>query len=455
MHSLSNLISALSLVGAFFLCAAPISPLNAIPVDQAFSYDALNRLTAAAQNTYSYDAAGNLLGITGAERPNLVPYIPSGWDGQIVVSRELETNTDSLVMTATDTLYVDWAVTNGGLGAAGAFQTRLYVDNVLRHTWNTASLQSYDFAFVEDYNLGSLPVGAHTLRIVTDSQGVLTETDEEDNEHSRTFHISVVHSFLGTTLGRPSWTRPHANDIFEPVDLSSVQAAYDMVSFTVPVSGTYFIEETAVEPVDWDNYLFLYTHQFNPVLPLTHVTLGNDDYQRVGLSRLEMLLEAGTVYFLISTGFANDSQGAYSAIITGPSVPSFLPVSQSWRQQYFGTTTNSGSAADGADFDHDGVANLLEWASGQDPTATNGLPTAMQRAGSSLEFDYQRSVSALNAGTAFTVEWSAVPTSLGPWSTTGITETILSTSDGVQQVRAVVPMAGQARRFVRLKVTGP
>ena len=45
-----------------------------------------------------------------------------------------------------------------------------------------------------------------------------------------------------------------------------------------------------------------------------------------------------------------------------------LTLLEAWRQQYFGTTANSGSAADTADPDGDGNANLFEYLAGLVPT---------------------------------------------------------------------------------------
>ena len=52
----------------------------------------------------------------------------------------------------------------------------------------------------------------------------------------------------------------------------------------------------------------------------------------------------------------------------------------SWRQQYFQTASNTGDAADTADYDHDGIQNLVEYALGLNPTVASGLtalPTAV------------------------------------------------------------------------------
>ena len=97
--------------------------------------------------------------------------------------------------------------------------------------------------------------------------------------------------------------------------------------------------------------------------------------------------------------------------------------------------------------------NYLEWACHLDPTLPSAPPVALVRNGANLEFTYSRSVSAINAGTTFTVEWSDALAPPG-WSTSGVSETILSDNGTVQQVKALVP-AGNGPRFVHLKVSGP
>ena len=147
---------------------------------------------------------------------------------------------------------------------------------------------------------------------------------------------------------------------------------------------------------------------------------------------------------------AADAGAAYIFTGLGPS----LTAQQIWRQQYFGTTSNSGNAADDFDFDGDGLVNFLEWVCNLNPTLPSTLPVTIVSNGTTLEFTYTRRVSAVNAWAVFTVEWSdtLVPPS---WSTSGVSETILSDNGTVQQVKALVPAGSSGQRFVHLKVTGP
>lgn len=126
-----------------------------------------------------------------------------------------------------------------------------------------------------------------------------------------------------------------------------------------------------------------------------------------------------------------------------------------WRLSTFGSAAASGPTEDLADPDGDGVVNLLEFATGQSPASSNTLSTQVQpAAGATLEFYYPRSITALNAGTSFFVEWNDTLTS-GTWSSSGVSQQVISSNGTTQQVRATLPAGTGGRRFVRLRVTPP
>jgi len=152
---------------------------------------------------------------------------------------------------------------------------------------------------------------------------------------------------------------------------------------------------------------------------------------------------------LIFTANVNGASGrSIKATFTLPNAQ------QSWRQQYFSTTANTGSAADNADPDNDGLPNLIEWACYLNPVTNSAMSNAPVRTGATLEFTYNRSASAMNAGTSFTVEWSDTLPGAN-WSNSGVTEQLLSDNGTVQQIKANVPAGTNNRRFIRLKVTAP
>ena len=124
-----------------------------------------------------------------------------------------------------------------------------------------------------------------------------------------------------------------------------------------------------------------------------------------------------------------------------------------WRQFYFGTSSNSGSAADTADFDGDGISNLVEFATGTNPAQGSGTPGAFQP-GNLAEFIFSRSHDAINAGISLTAERNGSLTAAG-WTSAGITLHVLSDDGHTQQVCATLPDDNAKRRFVRLTATAP
>jgi len=129
-----------------------------------------------------------------------------------------------------------------------------------------------------------------------------------------------------------------------------------------------------------------------------------------------------------------------------------LSRAQAWRHRHFGTTANTGTTADDADFDGDGIPNLIEKACNLDPTKGNALPVTTTVKGSSLEYTYTRSVAAVSAGDIFTVEWNDTLGAAG-WSSAGVTEEVQSDDGTTQIVKALVPAGSSGHRFMRLKVT--
>lgn len=145
---------------------------------------------------------------------------------------------------------------------------------------------------------------------------------------------------------------------------------------------------------------------------------------------------------LASAAYRPDSTVASAAIPT---------LFDQWRASYFGSGFAANpSAAPDADPEGDGWANLLEYSVGGDPTArTPGLAPAWQPGGS-VTVTYPRRTDLASAGISLVLEWTADLNS--PWSTTGVTETILNTVGNLQTIRASVP-AASPHLFVRLRAT--
>lgn len=129
---------------------------------------------------------------------------------------------------------------------------------------------------------------------------------------------------------------------------------------------------------------------------------------------------------------------------------------EAWRLGYFGNPASSGGHADLADFDHDGLSNLLEYAFGTDPTA-NTLPADRPQGGvdsGHFTLTYQRPAGGA-AGISYSIELS--DTDPSAW-TTGVSgadylQTIDSNDDGTETVTITLTGTSQQRRFVRVRVT--
>lgn len=163
---------------------------------------------------------------------------------------------------------------------------------------------------------------------------------------------------------------------------------------------------------------------------------------------------------------ASVNQDTPSAFVTA-----MLPTSlQSWRQTFFGTIANSGSAADTANPDGDAYNNLLEFAFGTNPTVnqstqivvnsgviTPGAPTtSVVNTGTGVDFRalFGRRKDYVTSGLSYTVEFSADLTS---WTASTATPAILADNGTLQAVTVPYPLfvGGKKARFFRVSVTSP
>jgi predicted Zn-dependent protease len=129
---------------------------------------------------------------SGTSQPDLTPYQPSGWSDEIVVSTVTGGHSDSSTIYSNQNVYVDWAVLNNGSGnVSSTFYTYLYVDGIYKTSWFTSSLSANSYAFVNDYSLGTLSAGTHTIKIVTDATGAITESSDGNNEYTKTITVTA------------------------------------------------------------------------------------------------------------------------------------------------------------------------------------------------------------------------------------------------------------------------
>jgi len=257
-------------------------------------------------------------------RPNLAPYQPSGWSDRIVVSKSAGTTSDGTGLTSTNILYVDWAILNSGnAGTPTRFHTELHVDGVLRASWFADPPLNADFFInVQDHALGPLSPGTYTLRIIADSTGVIAESNESDNEYTKTITVAdddpndqlsgaLVLGGVNSTL-----TMPGAIDA--PTDV-------DVFSFTVMAGQrvTFDIDQTS----GWDSHLRLFNADG------AELAANNDGAGPGEMSGQHSYLEhtfttGGTFYMglsgfsntnynpLTGVGDANGSVGSYTFVVS-------------------------------------------------------------------------------------------------------------------------------------------
>lgn len=267
--------------------------------------------------TYNFVANANRTLVANftplAGQPNLTPYQPSGWADKIVVSNAIGNSTDSLNLMPTDTLYIDWAVINNGTANINtSFNIELYLDGVLRTFWTASPPTNANFyRYIQDYNLGQLAAGTHTLRIKADSGNAIAESSEVDNEYTKTIIIGSNDNFANRRVltglsGTATGSNVNATkESGEPVHAGNFGGASIWYSWMAPVTGSATIDTLTSS---FDTLLGIYTG--TAVNNLTPVA-SNDDSPTAGYqSRVTFNVVAGVVYQIAIDGYSSGEAAA-------------------------------------------------------------------------------------------------------------------------------------------------
>jgi uncharacterized repeat protein (TIGR01451 family) len=123
---------------------------------------------------------------------------------------------------------------------------------------------------------------------------------------------------------------------------------------------------------------------------------------------------------------------------------------QSWRYYWFGTTANSGNAADGAIVTSDGMPNLVKYALNLPPTTPAANPVQVDINSGFLRLTAPKNPQATDV--TFRVEVTSNPTAPG-WTTNGTTVDINSTT--ALQVHDNTSVGAAAGRYIRLSISRP
>jgi hypothetical protein len=169
------------------------------------------------------------------------------------------------------------------------------------------------------------------------------------------------------------------------------------------------------------------------------IPAGNISFSGSGASRTMSIAPSGlsgstTVTVTVSDGSQTSTRTFNITLLTQQ---------QTWRQQYFGTTANSGIAADSADPDGDGLTNAQEFAAGTNPIDPSSTLRVNQIASSGSDMTVSfPSIS----GKSYRVDRADVQS--GPWS--AVQDNIAGTGGTVQVIDTNA--AAQKRRFYRVVV---
>ncbi len=122
-----------------------------------------------------------------AAQPNLAPYQPTGWSSSIVVTNSPTGTTDTTV-TAGQTAYINFAVTNlGSADATTSFRIKLALDSTVIGYFTAATLAKSTYIVPNPVPSFTVPSGSHAITLTVDVDGSVAESNEADNVASRSF----------------------------------------------------------------------------------------------------------------------------------------------------------------------------------------------------------------------------------------------------------------------------
>lgn len=255
--------------------------------------------------------------------PNLTPYQPPGWSDKIVVSTVTGTTTNSPLIMASDTVYVNWAVINNGSAPTSArFYTALYVDGVLRTSWYTdPPLATNTYAQVNDYAIGSFSLGLHTLMLMADSTSAITESNELDNTYTRQFTVSPPPQPNLAPYQPPGWsdkvvisTNPGTiTDSPSPTTADTLYAAWAVVN-----NGTAAVSNSFATTLSVDGVLRNTWTNAPPLAPASYVSITNFliGSLNVGLHTIALATDTGST--VVESSESDNSYTKLLAILQAP-----------------------------------------------------------------------------------------------------------------------------------------
>lgn len=130
------------------------------------------------------------LAFSGQNAPNLVIYQPGAWPDKIVTSKTTGNSVNDTVFAATDTIYVDFDIGNfGNVSISSVFYVDLIVDGAITRFEADPPWDPNGVGGVIDWPIGPLARGRHTITVNVDSTSAISESNESDNQYSKTIVV--------------------------------------------------------------------------------------------------------------------------------------------------------------------------------------------------------------------------------------------------------------------------
>ena len=316
----------------------------------------------------------------------------------------------------------------------------------------TGLLAGWDVNGVTNYGISPLPpltnAGNLTITGLTRGSGIATSGSAAGSAWGGVNYTNPT-AALAVAAGKVITFGFTANAGYQ-VSFSAVSQFYYRRSGTGPTNGVLQYQVGSGAFTDITNVTY-------PVITSAGGSIGPVDLS--GFADLQNVGAGTNVTFRIvnylgtcsgGSWYINDGTGstAPDLALTGSLTPvvTLTPV-QAWRLFWFGTTNNAGAAADAYAGSSDGLANLLKYALGLNPTTAVTNPVTVD-----ISSGYLRLTVPHNATATDVTLSGLVSSNLVTWTTNGA---VVDQTGAVFQFHDGSPVAGGSRRFLRLRVTDP
>jgi hypothetical protein len=240
------------------------------------------------------------------------------------VSTTPGTTTDSSSLLTTDMLYVDWAIKNIGDAPTGArFYTEAYLDGVLKNSWfSDPPVGISQEIQVLDFGLGQLNAGTHVLLLKTDSSGLIAESNETDNDYTKTIHVASPPLLPYEPDNTPGDAKAISNGELQNRSIYPI-GDVDWIKFTIGSSGASAVR-IETDGVAGDTEIWLY----GPNNSAPQIAYDNDSGNGAFSLITRSSLSVGTYYIKVQDYGHDSTIDAYTLKVswTGPVLPADLAV---------------------------------------------------------------------------------------------------------------------------------